>query len=118
MAIQINDLHARGGGTVTSGSLPVILPVCPSPSDLFTGRTALLKDLDELLTGTERRTVTIIAKGGSGKTQLVLKFVKEQKSRYIPNIEHLTVCLLDPAASLMYFLSMRAPRRPSPARLG
>ena len=91
MAIQVNDLHAGSRGAIISGSGQVALPVCPSPSDLFTGRVALLKNLDELLSGAGRRIVTIVAKGGSGKTQLTLKYVEEQKSRYVPCIKHYVV---------------------------
>ena len=68
------------GGAVAS--VQATFPVCPSPSHLFTGRVSLLESLDKIFIEKDRR-VTIIGKGGSGKTQLVLRFVERQQSRLV-----------------------------------
>ena len=82
LAAQVDTVHTiLTSGSVASVSAQVTLPVCPSPSDFFTGRVALLELLEGLFNHRGRRVVTIIGKGGSGKTQLALKFVDQYKSR-------------------------------------
>lgn len=77
----MNAIYASIGDP--AASIQVTLPVCPSASDFFTGRVTQLEKLRELLheSHTGRRVVTIIGQGGSGKTQLALKFVDQYKSR-------------------------------------
>lgn len=76
---KIDDIHDR---LITDATVvvtaQVTFPVCPSPSHLFTGRVALLESLHKLFVEQNRR-VAIIGKGGSGKTQVVLKFVEQKK---------------------------------------
>ena len=82
LAVQVDAIHTIiTGDTVTSISPQTTLPVCPSPSDFFTGRSALLESLDALFDHPGRRVVTIIGKGGAGKTQLTLKFAEQQKAQ-------------------------------------
>lgn len=82
LAAQVDTVHTiLTSGAVASVSVQISLPVCPSPSDFFTGRVALLKMLETLFDHPGRRVVTIIGKGGCGKTQLTLKFVNEYRYR-------------------------------------
>ncbi|KAF5370273.1 hypothetical protein D9758_006875 [Tetrapyrgos nigripes] len=58
---------------------------CPAPSQYFTGRKDILQKLSEIFAADAPpmlRVVTLVAKGGTGKTQVVLKFVSEQTSRF------------------------------------
>ena len=82
LAVQVAAIHTIiASGAITSVFAQATLPVCPSPSDFFTGRSALLESLNALFDHPGRRVVTIIGKGGAGKTQLTLKFAEQQKAR-------------------------------------
>ena len=57
---------------------------CPSPSPFFVGREDILGQLMKIFieNGNDRqRVVVLVAPGGSGKTQVALKFVSENHLR-------------------------------------
>ena len=64
---------------------------CPSPSQYFVGREDTLNRLYRIfspqIVDPAQRIVALVASGGTGKTQTVLKFVLDNSSR-LDNIQH------------------------------
>ncbi|KIY66098.1 hypothetical protein CYLTODRAFT_355661 [Cylindrobasidium torrendii FP15055 ss-10] len=79
-AIQVNEIH----GAIVPGTRGANLSVlaCATPSAHFTGRSGILDDLSSTSTTPGRQVVTIIGKGGSGKTQLALKLAEIHNGRF------------------------------------
>ncbi|KAJ7053757.1 P-loop containing nucleoside triphosphate hydrolase protein, partial [Mycena amicta] len=58
---------------------------CPLPSEFFQGRKDILEQLDSLFQKTgqkEQKSVLLYGLGGSGKTQIALKFIADSGSRF------------------------------------
>lgn len=83
--LEIKQVLAREQPSLATLSLDV-LP-CPPPCAYFTGREELLRSLESKVFGPlpslGRRVVTLIAKGGSGKTQMALQLVSKHKARFV-----------------------------------
>ncbi|KIK56682.1 hypothetical protein GYMLUDRAFT_247705 [Collybiopsis luxurians FD-317 M1] len=68
--------------------LPSQVLICPSPSPYFVGRQDILDQLSGIFAipaanvGLQQKVVPLVASGGTGKTQVVLKFVAENQSRF------------------------------------
>ena len=54
---------------------------CPTPSECFTGREKDLQTLLDSLSRVGRQIVALIAKGGTGKTQTAMEYVRRFKCR-------------------------------------
>jgi hypothetical protein len=67
---------------VTQVSLPTVTTACPPPSRIFHGRRIILqKMLDYFATDMGKRHICLLyGLGGSGKTQIALKFLGEVDS--------------------------------------
>ncbi|KAJ7054871.1 P-loop containing nucleoside triphosphate hydrolase protein, partial [Mycena amicta] len=63
----------------------VFIRNCPPPSDFFQGRKDILQQLDHLFQQTEQKeqkAVLLYGLGGTGKTQIALKFIADSGSRF------------------------------------
>ncbi|KAH8831072.1 hypothetical protein DL96DRAFT_807472 [Flagelloscypha sp. PMI_526] len=71
-------------GKVSSAPKPVGPRVCLPPTQYFTGRQMPLKQLEDHFNSSsdECRVAVLYGMGGSGKTQIGLKFIQRNKSRF------------------------------------
>ncbi|KIY62780.1 hypothetical protein CYLTODRAFT_458696 [Cylindrobasidium torrendii FP15055 ss-10] len=83
MAIQLNEIHgAIMPGITGAKDANLSALMCATPSAHFTGRAGLLDGLSSAFTTPGRQVVTIIGKGGAGKTQLALKLAEVHHDKF------------------------------------